>query len=64
MKPERVIILNDKKEKLVGYLYKNTSKTLVIICHGIDPINGYPGTTEVFEFYHQVGASVFSFDFS
>lgn len=64
MKPERVIILNDKKEKLVGYLYKNTSKTIVIICHGVEPVLGFPGVTDVFETYHSIGVSVFPFDFT
>lgn len=64
MKPEKLTILNNKREKLVGYFYKNKSKTIVIICHGIEPNNGYPGIENVFEWYHSMGASIFSFDFS
>lgn len=64
MKKERVIIRNDKNEKLVGYLYKNSSKTVLIFCHGAAKINGYPGAEDVFDFYYQTGTSVFSFDFT
>ena len=64
MKREKQIIRNNKKEKLVGYLYKNTSKTLLILCHGVEPFSGYPDIEEVFELYHSTGASVFAFDFS
>ncbi len=50
----------------MGYLYKNTSKTLLIFCHGVDSINSYPGqgVEDVFDFYYQTGTSVFSFDFT
>jgi alpha-beta hydrolase superfamily lysophospholipase len=64
MKPQRVTILNNKKEKLVGYLYKGASKTIIIICHGIDPVNGFPGVEDIFALYQAAGASVYSFDFS
>ena len=71
MKPQRVIIPNDKGEKLVGYLYKGSSKTLIIICHGIESVNNctdislrsiVPGYLS--EISRQSRASVFSFDFS
>jgi alpha-beta hydrolase superfamily lysophospholipase len=64
MKAEKITILNNKQEKLVGYFYKNTSKTLIVLCHGAEPFNGYPGIEGVFEFYYSTGASVFAFDFS
>jgi pimeloyl-ACP methyl ester carboxylesterase len=64
MKPEKIIIKNNNDNKLTGYLYKNKSKTVVIICHGLEINNGYPGIEDVFEWYHRMGASVFSFDFS
>lgn len=71
MKPQRVIISNDKNEKLVGYLYKGTSKTLIIVCHGLESNNhpSPPFTSKLISEYfidlsHQTKASVFSFDFS
>lgn len=64
MKPEKLIIVNKNKDRLVGYLYKNTSKTIVIFCHGVDSMNMFPGIDEAFQMYHATGASVFSFDFS
>jgi len=64
MKPQRVTIPNNKNEKLVGYLYKNSSKTLLIVCHGLDPINNLPVMEEVFKLYYKSGTSIFSFDFS
>ena len=64
MKCERVIIRNNKNEKLIGYFYRNTSKTLLVVCHGLDPVNGFPGVEEIFEIYYESGVSIFSFDFS
>jgi pimeloyl-ACP methyl ester carboxylesterase len=64
MRPEKLTILNHKQEKIVGKFYKNNSKTIVIICHGIDAINNIPDIEYYFEWYHSVGATVFSFDFS
>jgi pimeloyl-ACP methyl ester carboxylesterase len=68
MQPQRVIIHNNRNEKLVGYLYKGTTKTLIIVCYGIeapkeshfrDLLNPY--FSEIVE---RSGASVYSFDFS
>ena len=71
MKPQRVIIPNNKNEKLVGYLFMGTSKTLIIVCHGLESNNrpSPPFTPEFTSEYfvnlsHQTKASVFSFDFS
>ena len=64
MKPEKITISNNKKEKLVGYFYKNTSRTLMILCHGAESFKDYPGIEGVFEFYYSTGVSVFAFDFS
>lgn len=64
MKPEKLTILNHKKEKIVGKFYKSNSNTIVIICHGIDAINHLPEVDDYCQWYHRLGASVFSFDFS
>jgi pimeloyl-ACP methyl ester carboxylesterase len=71
VKPQRVIIPNNKNEKLVGYLYKGTSETLIIICHGLESNNVPlpPFTKEIVSEYcdylsRKTKASVFSFDFS
>jgi len=64
MKPQIISVLNNKNEKLVGYFYKNTSKTIIILCHGVEPFRDYPGIEGVFEFYYSTGASVCAFDFS
>lgn len=72
MKPEKITILNNKKQKLIGKLYKGSSKTLIIICHGIESANNTADQemkeiliNEYFpEVVTQTKASVFSFDFS
>jgi dienelactone hydrolase len=71
VKPQRVTILNKEKEKLVGYLYKGTSKKLIIVCHGMESNNVPlpPYTKELVSDYlaylsHMTKASIFSFDFS
>jgi pimeloyl-ACP methyl ester carboxylesterase len=71
VKPLRVTIPNNKKENLVGYLYKGTTNTLIIICHGLES-NNHP--TEPYfqrvipeyfdELCRKTGASLYSFDFS
>jgi pimeloyl-ACP methyl ester carboxylesterase len=68
---EKIIVFNHKKEKLVGHFYKGTSKTIIIVCHGIASIN----TTSDSELQviipdyfsklrEKTHASIFSFDFS
>ena len=71
MKTKRVIIRNDRNEKLVGYLYQGSPKTLIIVCHGIESNNNPndPALLKIileylFELRDRTGASVFSFDFS
>src|SRR2546429_37908 len=64
MKKKRVVLLNNKNQKLVGYLFKNTSKTILIMCHGIETLSGFPGMDKVFEIYYQTGSSIFYFDFT
>jgi len=71
MKPHRVIIPNNKNEKLVGYLYKGTAKTLIIVSHGIEGNNtpSDPFLRKIIpEYFSEIvkksGASVYSFDFS
>lgn len=71
MKPEKMTILNNKKQKLVGKLYKGSSKTLIVICHGIESANftsDLPMRDVLADYFPEIvlqtGASVFSFDFS
>ncbi|HVA96607.1 MAG TPA: prolyl oligopeptidase family serine peptidase [Candidatus Acidoferrales bacterium] len=71
MKFQKRTILNNNNEKLVGYLYKNTSKSLIIVCHGVESNNNPDDQLlrktipEYFaELSSRTGASVFSFDFS
>lgn len=71
MKPEKIVILNNRQEKLVGYLYKGTSKTIIIVCHGLESINNSPEPyfqKIVPEYFSDINkrtdASIFSFDFS
>src|SRR6185437_13075701 len=68
MQSQRVIIHNNKNEKLVGYLYKGTTKTLIIVCYGIEAPNKNnirdlltPYFTDIVK---RSGASVYAFDFS
>ncbi len=67
---ETIIIKNHKKEKLVGDYFKRNSKTLIIVCHGLEYINNYPDEQlqNLFNGYfvalgEQTCASIFSFDF-
>lgn len=64
MQKERIVLLNNKQQKLVGYLYKNTSKTIVIMCHGIEILDHVPRIDTVFQAYHATGASIFYFHFT
>lgn len=71
MKSQRVIIQNKNKEKLVGYLYKGSSKTIIIACHGIESSNNcFDEETRklIPPYFSDISkrsrASVFSFDFS
>lgn len=64
MNRKKVTLLNNKGQKLVGYLYKGDSKTLLIVCHGMQNFNDLPEATDYFEAYRKTGCSVFSFDFS
>jgi pimeloyl-ACP methyl ester carboxylesterase len=68
MKSQRVIIHNQKNEKLVGYLYKGITKTIIIVCYGIEsPKNS--SLQKILPLYFseivkRSGASVYAFDFS
>lgn len=64
MKPKKILLHNNKQQQLVGYLYKNTSKTVVVMCHGISSMIDVPGMDTIFNTYHQTGSSVFVFDFT
>lgn len=64
MTPRKIIIPNDKGHKLVGYLYKNNSKTIIVMCHGIEIFDDVPKIDIVFKTYHGTGASLFYFHFS
>ena len=71
MERQRVIIPNNKNEKLVGHLYKGSSQTIIIVCHGIESTNNPvdPKFHKIVPDYFsrlssQTDASIFSFDFS
>ncbi len=64
MKAESLTIVNNKNQKLHGTFYRNTSKTLVIMCHGIESFTDFPGMEKVYTAYFKTGSSVFFFDFS
>ena len=64
MTPQKIFIDNNKKQKLTGYFYKNISKTIVIMCHGLEPYSSISGMEKVFEAYYHTGSSVFYFDFT
>ncbi len=70
MKSQRVIIHNNRNEKMIGYLYNGTSKTLIIVCYGIggsttpDPYLQKILPEYLSDISSKTGASVFGFDFS
>jgi len=68
MQSQRVIIHNNKNEKLVGYLYKGTTKTLIIVCYGIEAPNENNIRDLLTPYFTDIvmrsGASVYAFDFS
>lgn len=70
MKPQRVTIPNNKNEKLVGDLYKEKSKTLIIVCYGVGgSISLDPFLRKILPEYlsdisEKTSASVYGFDFS
>ena len=68
MKTQRVIIHNNRNEKLVGYLYQGTAKTLIIVCYGIESPKDSSLRKLLAPYFSEIvkrsGASVYSFDFS
>ena len=70
MQPQKITILNKKKQKIVGEFYERSSKSLIIVCHGLENINNFldERLQQVFKDYfvtlsNRSNASIFSFDF-
>src|SRR5579872_5002635 len=70
MKPQRVIIRNNRNEELVGDLYNGKSKTLIIVCYGIEGTESLDTYLQKIlpEYFSDINkrtqASVYAFDFS
>lgn len=60
---QRVIILNNLDEKLVGILHETGSKELVIICHGFRSSKDRILMVNLAAAFFSVGISAFRFDF-
>jgi len=61
---QKVEILNDNGEKLVGLHYKTLSKKLIILCHGYKSSKDHPALKKIADRLFQNGYSVFRFDFT
>ncbi|KAH9603734.1 hypothetical protein KSS87_016042 [Heliosperma pusillum] len=62
--PEKMIVLNDQNEKLVGLLHDTGSKEIVIVCHGFRSSKEQHLMVSTSIALENEGISAFRFDFS
>lgn len=64
MKEEKIIFSNTQGNRLVGYLFRGSSTSIIIGCHGTHSYNAFPQAKTLFAYYQSLGFSTFRFDFS
>ncbi|GMH18079.1 hypothetical protein Nepgr_019920 [Nepenthes gracilis] len=64
IQPQKVIIPNDRGERLVGLLHDARSKEVVILCHGFSATKGHKIMVNLASALEKEGISAFRFDFS
>ncbi|KAK9059600.1 hypothetical protein SSX86_020304 [Deinandra increscens subsp. villosa] len=61
---QKIVIKNNRGEKLVGLLHETGSKEIVILCHGFPATKEYNMMVELASALEKQGISAFRFDFS
>ncbi|KAK9705451.1 hypothetical protein RND81_07G058200 [Saponaria officinalis] len=64
MEPQKIIVVNDQNEKLVGLLHETGSNEIVIVCHGFTASKEQRLMVSNSQALEDEGISAFRFDFS
>lgn len=62
--PQKIVVVNDQSEKLVGLLHDTGSKDVVIVCHGFTASKENKIMVNICDALEKEGISAYRFDFS
>uniref|UniRef100_A0A803MRP9 Serine aminopeptidase S33 domain-containing protein n=1 Tax=Chenopodium quinoa TaxID=63459 RepID=A0A803MRP9_CHEQI len=62
--PQKIVVVNDQSEKLVGLLHDTGSKDVVILCHGFTGRKENKNMVNISDALEKEGISAYRFDFS